>query len=126
MQNDQLILHSHRKGLDRWILFVGADLLFDQFSPPLHCHFIGLDPQFVRVKDRAPCRQIKLPAVPGAANDLPIAIPAILTRLAGQRRTGDMPPTKGRQLVGTGVTQGVVLTLNVKDADGATIDLNSL
>src|SRR5207247_7258320 len=102
MEDDHAVLDADWKSLDGGI-FVR-----------LHGHFVGPHPYPVRVEDRPSTRDVELPAVPRAAQDLALAPPAVLAGLAWQRHPFDRPQTQRRALVPAAVAQRVALPCTLK------------
>src|SRR5581483_6541046 len=74
------------------------------------------------VEERPAGGDVVLPAVPGAAQDLPLAPVLELVDLRRQRRAGHLAEADARALVPTDVLERVVRALDVEDADLAAVD----
>src|SRR5690606_9931278 len=128
VQDDSVRLDRDRVRLRPWPIsrLVGGDKsgpIFGRGCPSaicaLHRHFVRAYFAGERVEYGFAAGNVKLPTMPGAADNIRLLPKDVLARLGGKSRTNDVSQTERRSLVRTPIQQRKVLSIDVKDADGA-------
>ena len=90
-----------------------------------HIDIIPGDAQLGRINNAFPCGDIKLPGMPWATHNLAVAAPLVFPDGTSNRRAGYGTFAERRSLVRADIANGVILSFDIKDADGAAFDLDN-